>query len=197
MAKQKPSIEAAATALKTVRQCMVMHGVPFMLDGGTLLGAVRDGTFCAEDQDDIDLTILGDAEKLPLAIKQACILGFSIHHSWSYSQIGTAQLALKRDGVKVDMMLKERVTLADSAGEWMYWTVYGKNDRVVRKAIPLALVLPWNTITFHGHTYNVPNDVDGYLRYRYGNWQDPVHRSLYSCYTSDSAILPAAVQVNR
>lgn len=197
MAKQKPSTEAAANALNTVRQCFGIHGVRFMLDGGTLLGAVRDGTFCADDQDDIDLSILGGASGLPAAVHQACLLGFRIHHSWPHSARGTAQLALKRDGVKVDVMMKERVRLADSEGEWMYWTVYSKNDLVVPKAIPLKLVEPWSTITFHGERYHVPGDVDGYLHYRYGDWRTPVHRTTYSCYTTDRAILPAAVQIIR
>jgi hypothetical protein len=197
MAKQKPSVEAAAAALKSVRDCLTIHGIPFMLDGGTLLGAVRDGNFCADDQDDIDLTIIGGAPTLPAAIQQACLLGFVIQHSWSHSTRGTGQLALKRHGVKVDLMLKERVRLGDSDGEWMFWTVYGKGDRVVPKAIPMKLVEPWGSVLFHGHRYNVPGNVDGYLSYRYGNWREPMHRSNYSCYTTDQAILPQAVQVIR
>ncbi len=197
MSKAKPSIEAAAHTLQTLRQCLSIHRVPFMLDGGTLLGAVRDGNFCADDQDDIDLTILGNADGLPAAISQACLLGFTIHHSWPHSAQGTGQLALKKDGVKVDLMLKERVRLADSEGEWMYWTVYGRNGLIVPKAIPMRLVEPWGTVHFHGQRHNVPGKVDEYLTYRYGEWRTPVHRSAYSCYTTDRAILPPAVQVLR
>ena len=197
MATPKPSIDAAASALNAVRQCLGIHGVRFMLDGGTLLGAVRDGEFCQDDQDDIDLSILGDSSGLPDAVRQACLLGFRVHHSWPHSARGTAQLSLRRDGVKVDLMLKERVRLVDSEGDWMYWTVYGRNDMVVPKAIPMKLVEPWSTELFHGTHYNVPGDVDGYLSYRYGNWHKPVHRSAYNCYAADLSILPAAVQVMR
>lgn len=193
----KPTTEAAAQALAAVGNCLRMHGVPFMLDGGTLLGAVRDGTFCADDQDDIDLTVIGTAEALPAAIKQAAMLGFHVHHAWPHSAQGTSQIALMRKGVKVDIMLKERVRLEDSEGEWMYWTVYGRNDRVVRKAIPLHLVEPWSMVYFHGRQYHVPGRVEAYLHYRYGDWRTPVHRSAYNCYTTDQAILPAAVKVIR
>ena len=193
----KPPIAVAAQALAAVGSCLAMHRIPFMLDGGTLLGAVRDGTFCTDDQDDIDLTVLGDANTLAAALQQAYLLGFTLHHAWPHSTTGTGQVVLKRHGVKVDIMLKERVQLEDSDGEWMYWTVYGSQGRVVRKAIPMSMVEPWGKVHFHGREYHVPGQVDRYLTYRYGNWRQPVHRKQYNCYTTDLAILPDTVKVIR
>jgi phosphorylcholine metabolism protein LicD len=197
MAKPLPPKQDAVDALRIMGRCLGAQRITYMLDGGTLLGAVRDGDFCADDHNDIDLTILEGGERLSLALEQAMVLGFELHHGWPRSERGTMQAAMKRKGVKVDLMVKEVVKLEDSEGDWLYWTVYGRNDLVVPKAIPMALVLPLKKVEFHGVQYNVPGDTDGYLHYRYGNWRQPVHRSAYSCYTSDQAILPAAVRVQR
>lgn len=36
---------------------------------------------------------------------------------------------------------------------------------------PVDMIFPLGTITFEGHTFSAPRDVDGYLRVMYGDWE--------------------------
>jgi hypothetical protein len=189
--------EQAAAALKALSNCLAAQRIPFFLDGGTLLGAIRDQDFCADDHVDIDLTVMDGTERLPAALAQAALLGLHLAYSWPRSERGTLQLVVKRDGVKLDIMCKEVALLDGRHGEYLYWTVYGKGDRAVPKGIPMYLVRGDRWVEFHGNRYRVPFKAEEYLTYRYGNWQVPVHRKEYSCYSTDLAILPPGTVVHR
>jgi len=105
---------------------------PFMLDGGTLLGAVRDEDFCEDDWNDIDTTIwFQEPGIIPALTERMKQLGFEIFHYWPKKEFTTEQISYKRDKIKIDVMLKER------KGDNAYWTVYGGKRGVTYKSLPV------------------------------------------------------------
>lgn len=154
-----------------------------MLDGGTLLGAWRDNDFCEDDWDDIDLTTFIDQwDKKDAIISLAEKAGFSLYHSWDIVDDNTPQLAFKKDGCKIDLMFKKQ------RGDKFYWCVYGRNRRVYKEVFA-GYYLEREKIKFQGLKFERPEEIDGYLRARYGNWKTPVHRKDYSCYKNDGCIV--------
>lgn len=183
----KPSIENAHRALRDAASVMEAVRAVWHLDGGTLLGFWRDGQFCKDDHDDIDLTAFG--VKISDLVPRFLALGFDIYHEWEgdADKLHTPQISFKRDNVKVDVMLK----VQDE--KWVNWTVYRRSKGPVFKRTPLKLTGSPEYWTFicnrKALQLPVPKQVEKYLAYRYGNWQVPIHRSKFSCYTSDMAII--------
>ena len=179
----KPSKQESAQALQDFKEILDQLKVRFFLDGGTALGAYREKDFCEDDQDDIDLTTLGDDKMLDI-VELAGTKGFTAYKAWKKKGQTTSQIAMKRNGVKIDLMFKE----IKKKEAW--WTVY-KRDGVVYKSLNKKHYKKRGKppqVNFYGETYNLPYDIEEYLFTRYGNWQTPVHRSKYSCYTSDQCI---------
>lgn len=202
--KQMPTIEQSARALFDTHLVLSNLGIPFILDGGTLLGFYRDGCFAADDNDDIDLTCKADLwSRSQQIVDSMTRAGFDVYlerprdteRHWS------AQLSFKRGDVKIDLMFKEWKKESDK----VWWTVYGGPRGVTYKAVPRELlgitkqlfaVLPGITMELRLETdllgqtiFGIPERVEDYLAYRYGEWQTPVHRSEYSCYTTDRCIV--------
>lgn len=176
-----PTKENAIEALLSFSNVMHELGLPFMLDGGTLLGAVRDGDFCEDDHDDIDLTTFISSEHIPDILHAASVYGFTVYHTWTDGEQQTAQLSVKRDDVKIDLMFKKRKN-----GK-VWWTVY-RGSKKTYKAVP-DFANDSAQVAFHGGAFSIPSKVEEYLTTRYGDWKTPVHRKDYSCYTSDKCIV--------
>lgn len=181
--KEMPTEEQAHTALKDMTDALERLGVNYHLDGGTLLGFYRQGNFCEDDHDDIDLTVYWfDWVRVQEIIEEAKKLGFEVYKEWprDTERHRSGQLAFKRDNVKVDLMFKEKLS------DRIYWCVYGGPNGVTYKAVPAELLCE---TYLPPHGYREPKNAYDYLTYRYGDWQEPVHRSEYSCYTSDKSIV--------
>lgn len=189
--KQKISKTDAFINLYDFKKAAMAAGITFFLDGGTLLGAIRDKDFCEDDQDDIDLTAFYlDWNKVELLEQEAKKLGFSVYHKWDandylakHKKITSSQISFKRNGGKIDLMFKKK---KDS---WLWWTVFHRSGKDVYKKIPYQYMLPLKNILFYGEEFFVPNNFNDYLTYRYDDWQKKVHRSNYSCYKTDLAIV--------
>lgn len=181
-----PTIEQASLALRTTVDVLDRLGIRFILDGGTLLGFYRDGFFATDDHDDIDLTTAANMWQFASQIcKEMCEQGFEIYHEWPPNRTKhlSAQLSFKRDNVKIDIMFKEM------KGEKIWWTIFGGPKGVTYKAVPLEMLDPAKLYKVAGMIVAMPTKVEEYLAYRYGEWQEPVHRSQYSCYSTDKAIV--------
>lgn len=180
-----PTVEAAHKALHDIVEILLSLQVVYYLDGGTLLGFYRDGTFCEDDHDDIDLTVSAENwGKVKEIIKKAYEAGFELYHEWprDTERHRSGQLAFKRDNVKVDIMFKETKRLSDR----VWWTVYGGPKGVTYKATPAEFT---RVKVGKAGGYLMPKEADLYLEYRYGDWKIPVHRREYSCYTTDKSII--------
>lgn len=183
--KEMPTVEHAHAALKDMTDALTRLGIKYHLDGGTLLGFYRQGNFCEDDHDDIDLTTYWyEWERVQEIIEEAKKLGFEVYKEWprDTERHRSGQLAFKRDNVKVDIMFKEAKVESDK----IWWTIYGGPNGVTYKAVPAELLY---ALYFPQSGYKEPTRAYDYLTYRYGDWQEPVHRSDYSCYTTDKSIV--------
>jgi len=182
--------QKASAVLKEFKSVLDGLGIIFYLDGGTLLGAVRDKDFCEDDQDDIDLTTSIEYwDKVEDLIELAKRKGFSLYHKWDgrdyLEKTGkrtSCQVAFIKDGGKIDLMFK------DVKGDYQWYTLF-KGWEVVYQKIPLELVDKLDSCIFYGTEYKIPGRVDKYLKYRYGNYHKRVHRFSWNCYTSDRSIV--------
>lgn len=192
--KVMPTIEESGRALYDTLVVMTQLRIPTILDGGTLLGFHRDGTFCKDDHDDIDLTVAASHWKKAGMIAAGMMAnGFDVYLEKPRDERNhySAQFAFKRGEVKIDIMFKEY----DAYKQKVWWTVYGGKRGVTYKAVPLELLKAASAHDVmipgvkHAYTVGMPTKVEEYLTYRYGDWKTPVHRSEFSCYTTDRAIL--------
>jgi phosphorylcholine metabolism protein LicD len=162
---------------------------PIILDGGTLLGAYRDGGFCEDDWNDIDLTTYAcEFKKADKLIKGMEAKGFTLKKIWQPKKERTAQLVFKKGLCKIDLMFK------DVKGANAWWTVYkykgGEDLGVVYKSVPAQFYVNLEDIKFGELILQAPKKIKTYLRLRYGNWKTKIHRKNYSCYTTDKCIVP-------
>jgi phosphorylcholine metabolism protein LicD len=177
--------ERAAESLLQFQQVMEELNQPFLLDGGTLLGAYRDKDFCEDDWNDIDTTIwFQEPGIIPALTERMTALGFVVFHHWPKKEFTTEQISFKRDKIKIDVMLKER------KGAKAYWTVYGGERGITYKTLPAIHYDRPESIEFLGHQFLIPGYTGEYLRTRYGDWLTPVHRRNYSYLNSDLSIVP-------
>lgn len=164
--------------------------VPFVLDGGTCLGAYRDKDFCADDESDVDLTTFDTYSYfIPQIIKAAIEKGFDWHYHYNLGNKSTQQIALRRNGLKIDLMFKK---IKD---EWAWWTVYKQKKFLTYKKVPKYFYENTQTIEFLNRQFKIPLEIESYLTYRYSTWNIPVHRTEYSCYTSDKCIVSDPEQI--
>ena len=161
--------------------------IEFILDGGTLLGAYRDKDFCEDDHDDVDLTTLCDPKKAIDILEEAGTKGFELYHYWQKdNEKVTAQIAVKKNNLKIDLMFKEVKNTND--GQKIWWTIFGGPNKLTYKSVPGKFLGKLKEIDFKVAKFLVPEDVEGYLKYRYGDWKIPVHRKDFSCFKTDLAI---------
>jgi len=184
MEKKQPTRDAAAVALRDFQRILDARGIIFYLDGGTLLGAYRDGKFCEDDHDDIDLTTFEapTAARIHDILEDAAEAGFAVYHFWRKTPTTTAQLSVERGGVKIDLMFKER------RHKKVWWTVW--RGRVpTHKAVKALYFSSDRAIAFAESIFRGPAFIEEYLEARYGDWKTPVHRRDYSCYSTDRCIV--------
>jgi phosphorylcholine metabolism protein LicD len=186
--------------LSDFKKAMNNTGIPFFLDAGALLGAYRDNDFPDDDQNDIDLTTYHDYWfKVDVLVEEAKEMGFSIIHKWDSQhyedngKMATSQISFRRNGGKIDVMFKK------VKGDWLWWTIFKKNKAglftLVYKKTPFKFFRETEKIKFYGEEFNRPKMIEEYFAYRYGDWKTPVHRSKYSCFTSDKSIVKSYEEI--
>lgn len=155
-------------------------GIPYALDGGTIIGFARDGTFVRYDKD-LDITLLEQQKRLPELARGLKEAGFrnAIVRAVNDST-GTQKLVPRARDARIDIVNKrERDGMA-------YWCIYGSRTRV--KSVPASFYENLGTIVVDGISFSVPQELEAYLVTRWGrSWRTPVMGPNYKRYSMDRA----------
>jgi hypothetical protein len=186
-------LEEAHYLLERVCEILSAEGVPYWLEGGTLLGIVREQRILPWDND-LDVSVLAEHEpQLRRALRKIRWSGFRVSRrvfeetSPPFPAGGSRMFkirrrrwfGLRRGKVVLDIFVKY------TQGEQSFWLIGPK--RRVRKSVPTHFYRDLGTIEFRGRTFPTPSDVEGYLASRYGDWRTP--RQDWDSFTDEPTIV--------
>jgi hypothetical protein len=165
VAKRPMDKDIAWRALLDATRILNGLRVPYCLDGGTLLGMVRDGWFFPHDKD-IDLTLLDQHDALSAVKARAKHKRFSVWQHRLVGAEGSMKLQLRRHGVMVDIVSKHQI---DDAA---VWALISEPERV--KRMPARYYQNLATLAIREHEFSVPAETEAYLAERFGaDWRTP------------------------
>lgn len=169
----------AEAMLADVTRLLGKIGVRYGLDGGTLLGIVREDRLLPWD-DDMDLFVPEDQlPRLEARLYRFRLAGYKVsvkkaRHSLGSIQAGSVRLIkirsrkylFWRGDLLMDLFIKY------ASGERYEWIVGDEN--AVHKSVDGRFYRSLRTLLFRGVEYAVPAETDAYLAARYGEWRTPV-----------------------
>lgn len=170
--------EIGEKALRDVTDILDSEQIPYVLEGGTLLGIVRDNRLLPWDTD-LDLTITRSyARRLLSARWKFWLKGygtrvFKHRTDWSHFKKGTPRLMviqIKKYFFFKDFNLVD-IFIKDLADERYYWTV--APSKKVLKSTPRHYYEKITQRIFKDKAYSIPEEYDAYLQSRYGDWRTP------------------------
>lgn len=179
---------AAARMLRTVCGLLDRHRIPYVVDGGTLLGIVRENRLLPWDHD-VDITIAESEAARLLALKWRFWLA-GCRLSPRRTQVAMPDFA--PGTLRVIKVEARRLALMDifvkkKVGDSYRWIIGTKKQ--VLKSVPCRFYESRARFRFDGYDYAVPADYEGYLACRYGDWRRVIKD--YNCRTDDRAIVRA------
>ena len=171
--------EIALKLLHDVTIELEKAGISYWLEGGTLLGIIRENRLLPWDNDmDISMYIQ-DRWKLLKAVMKLVFKGYRItvkSHPVTIGPFRKGELRLikirnferflRKGEIMLDIFLKKKVE------DQFFWMVNVKTPTL--KSVPARFYDELGWVEFNGKKYMIPNDFDGYLSYRYGDWKTPV-----------------------
>jgi len=147
--------------------------IPFCLMDGTLLGAYRDGDFIAGDYDDSDVGFSAEYfEKAPLIIKKFEERGFNKLKQFDYKEKFEGG-AVMRKGNHVDFFC---VHLKGKDAYNIGRNFLDKSNDYMAYVYPIEGFTKFDKLIFKGMKFNIPNNVEDFLKARYGEWKTPTRR---------------------
>ncbi len=187
----KNLIEAENLIVK-VATILDKNNFDYTLDGGTILGIVRENRLLPWDND-IDFSILNPKkESVDTILKILKTKGFRIRLRYfekdyaPYFKKGGVRM-IKIRNKKFFGLLKGNVCLdifvKYQHEDNFYWLI-GNN---VIKSVPKSFYEVSDKIKFQNYSYPIPANTEEYLSYRYGNWQEP--KKDWSTFSHDKAII--------
>lgn len=164
--------------------------VKYNLEGGTLLGIIREDRLLPWD-DDLDITIT--SSELPSALNALNTLDkkYRIRYRFHFTnhkaitkgklrliRITDRKLFFFKGKVRMDIFIKYK------DAEHYYWTVGSPTDFVIKK-IPTSFYENLFSYKWKEVSYLIPHNYDDYLSLRYGNWKEAV--KVWDCKSDDKA----------
>lgn len=148
--------------LIAIRDVLEQLHVPYWLTDGTLLGCYRDKDFIKNDID-VDLGVYID--DLNDTIIEACKkAGFHLLRHSGSKEFGL-EYTFTRKGCNLDIFFFYKEKDFVWHGAWLY-------GKIIKFKYPH---FDLSKITFKGHEFNAPQNVEEYVRLKYGdNWHTPV-----------------------
>ena len=184
--------EIALNMLLETCKVFEKHQIKYILEGGTLLGIIRENRLLPWDND-LDLTIREeDLEELLKSRWDLWKKGFRTRVRYYKEDVGpfkkgevkiikiqTRKYLIFKGFTLLDVFIKKRVN------DQYFWTVGGK--KIVLKSAPANFYEDLKDVEFNGHNYSIPKQVEDYLTYRYGEWKKP--QKDYNYTKDDKAIV--------
>ncbi len=173
------NVEIALKMLREVTSELEKSGINYWLEGGTLLGVIRENRLLPWDNDmDISMYIK-DRWRLVFVAFKLFFKGYRISTRFynrnlepfkkgelRMIKVRNYEKFMKKGEVMLDIFLKRKVK------NDYFWTVGIKTP--VLKSSPAIYYDELDWTTFEGKKYMISKDYDGYLTYRYGAWKIPV-----------------------
>ena len=172
-------LEKSLRLLERATTFLEKYNIPYWLEGGTLLGIIRENRLLPWDND-LDISIRSeDFDRLRRILPKFFYRGM-IAKVREYKiddppfQKGEVRLikvyATKylffKSPLVLDIFVKKKLD------DQYYWVVGVK--RRAKKAVPARFYDELTTVQFNNKTYSIPKLTDEYLTYRYGDWRTPV-----------------------
>jgi len=183
------NLEEAERMLPAITEIIEKHKINYWLEGGTLLGIRRENRLLPWD-DDIDISLLADEiPKLKALSKELKNKGYRLRErrfkkTCNQFKEGNLRMIKIRER-RFFGFLKGKVCLdifvKYTTNEKSYWEIDNKT-----KYVPYHFYQNLKTIVFQNKVYPIPEDTDGYLTFRYGDWQTPVKE--WNTSTDDKAL---------
>ena len=182
-------LRQAEALLQKVVQILQVNVNNYSLEGGTLLGIVREGRLLPWDSD-VDLSVMyddiHDLDRLLKSLKKSG-LRVRLRKNTNIDERLPADMpriikirfkrffGLLKSKVCLDVFIKYRV------GDKVYW---GVGD--LMQSAPAYYYDSYDTINFKGERLSVPVEFKLYLDHKYGDWKTPVKK--WSTFIDDLSI---------
>lgn len=146
-----------ADNLYTVTRILEKKGIPYVLEGGTLLGAIRENRFLPWD-DDVGIAVPAELffNQIDDLIQEFTNSGFMA--GYRDNTFENCKINVHRD---------------DARFEILGWYPRGSWRRRTRYRMPRKFLEERTLINFFGYDFYCPKDFVKYLRHFYGNWKVP------------------------
>ena len=142
-----------------------------ILSGGSLLGAYREGGKPIKgDEDDVDFAVSHKVSQM----KYKEVLESFLNKGFTLKRLRDTVVSFERNGSHVDFLFYRKWN-----NNFYYESLYYQKR-------PFALFIPseyldnLSTIEFCGVELKCPEDIEGFLAYRYGDWKTPVARPEFN-----------------
>ena len=147
----------------------------FFLQGGVLLGAVRNKNFIQWDWD-VEISLFSDEFFKKKEIIKSSLLenGFKIFKENN-----------QKERIKIDVYKYQDYT---TTGYTLFgWSMNKEKNKIFRGEIniPSKFMDNMEKITFFNEEFYCPGPVEEYLTFQYGNWKKEIRSDIKSEYLSD------------
>lgn len=183
------NLKEAEILLPAITSIFEQHKIAYWLEGGTLLGIRRENRLLPWD-DDLDISLhVTEVSKLRSLIKDLKVKGYRIRER----RFTITSNEFKKGDLRMIKIRKRRffglfkgkvcldVFVKYTHTDKTYWEIDNKT-----KYVPTHFYESFKTIAFQNKSYPIPDNTDGYLTHRYGDWQTPVKE--WNTSTDDKAL---------
>lgn len=196
--------QLAISTLIKITDILDRHNVPYFLEGGTLLGIVRDKAILPWDHD-IDLSITEESINMVLKLR------------WVFFRHGFI-LSLRRSKTEAVPCNKNDITIIKIKPSFSYLLSIIFSPRYINSVICDTFVKKkhsgfyywqamnkimrvsenyynsYNFVSFYNRNLKVPSNYKNYLTEKYGDWTVPVKE--WNCGKDEKNNLEASITVN-
>ncbi|MBP7885844.1 MAG: LicD family protein [Candidatus Marinimicrobia bacterium] len=172
-------LEKSLRLLERATTFLEKYNIPYWLEGGTLLGIIRENRLLPWDND-LDISIRSeDFDRLRRILPKFFYRGMIAkvrEHKIDDPPFQKGEVRLIKVYATKYLFFKSPLVLdifvKKKLDDQYYWVVGVK--RRAKKAVPARFYDELTTVQFNNKTYSIPKLTDEYLTYRYGDWRTPV-----------------------